>query len=194
VNPSWRDPVAAGNDLTFYHNASLTEHPAPDNSLAALTTGIQTFDGIDFDTRGVIQLAGQRLHESRFPIRVDQIYVGRRCRKLHLLHATQQSVGDGMEVGRVTLHYADGTTAAKPLVYGVDLRDWWVTPNEPPAGPTLRVAWEGINPMSGGQGTSIRLFHTVWENPRPSEPIESLDYSSAMTDCAPFMIAVTAEP
>jgi hypothetical protein len=39
----------------------------------------------------------------------------------------------------------------------------------------------------------IRLFKTSWVNPFPDEEITSIDYVSAMSDAAPFLIAITAE-
>ena len=33
----------------------------------------------------------------------------------------------------------------------------------------------------------------TWENPRPDQVIQSLDYVSTMTDSAPFLLGVTLE-
>jgi hypothetical protein len=38
-----------------------------------------------------------------------------------------------------------------------------------------------------------RLYHKVWTNPRPEVTIEAIDFVSAMTASAPYLIAITLE-
>ena len=70
-----RDPQARPGlvDLTAYYNASLTEswHGSPKNNLASLPTGVQNFAGVDYDVRGIIQLASKSLPAKRFPARIS---------------------------------------------------------------------------------------------------------------------------
>lgn len=39
----------------------------------------------------------------------------------------------------------------------------------------------------------LRLFKTAWDNPRPDAAVSHIDYVSTMTDCAPFLVALTVE-
>jgi hypothetical protein len=55
------------------------------------------------------------------------------------------------------------------------------------------VAWTGDNEAAQSQGATLQLFKWTWANPRPEVKLESLDFVSAMTPCAPFIIAITAE-
>jgi hypothetical protein len=69
-----RDPSASPAllDLSKFYNAALdkTWHPGmAENNLAALPSGLQTFGGIMFDVRGVVQLAGRRLWREGFAAR-----------------------------------------------------------------------------------------------------------------------------
>jgi hypothetical protein len=77
-------------------------------------------------------------------------------------------------------------------VYGKDVREWWFKIGErdnPPA------AWKGPQQRwLNRRDLGTRLYITTWQNPRPDVVIGSLDYISAMTEAAPFLIAITAEP
>jgi beta-lactamase regulating signal transducer with metallopeptidase domain len=39
----------------------------------------------------------------------------------------------------------------------------------------------------------IRLFKTAWKNPKPDKKVQSIDYVSTMSNCAPFLVAMTVE-
>jgi len=194
-----RDPQAAPNliDLSHYYTAALTESsfgPAED-SLASLPTGVQTFNGTEFDVRGMIQLSTGRPMNQAFPAEVNRIKVDLRCRRLHFLQAScSAGLPRGTLVGHYAVHYADGSVLRVSLGYGLEIQGWWAgevsthvdTDN-------FRVAWRGTNPMAERYHNSIRLFHWTWDNPRPDTPIASLDFVSAMNGVAPFLIAITAE-
>ena len=51
------------------------------------------------------------------------------------------------------------------------------------------VAWHGHDKA----GNDEVLFETTWANPLPLVEIASIDLVSAMTDAAPFLVAVTAQ-
>lgn len=199
-----RDPQAPSSliDLTDYYNAGLNEgwHHVPGSTfahsdLAWLPKGIQSFAGTDFDVRGVIQLAGRSLNTQRFPPAVKGIRVNRKCSALHFLHSTGWSVPEGTRIGHYRVVYAGGDERQIPIAYGLDVRDWHLGNNASPGpDPTNSVvAWMGKSPATQAQGVTLRLFKTSWENPLANLRIETVDYVSAMTNCAPFLIAITAE-
>lgn len=192
-----RDPeaTAAQIDLTKFYNAGLGVACLgfdARNNLGNLPAGLQVFDRIRFDARGIVQLAREASAQAQgrqFPDQVQGIPLGQKARRLHFLHGTGWTVDEGVEVGRYVIHYADGKTEVLPLLYGRDLRDWWVDGlSRPPANAV--VAWAGATP--GGE--RVCIYHRVWENPFPDREIASLDFVSTRTMCAPFLIAVTAEP
>lgn len=192
-----RDPAAtaAQIDLTKFYNAGFGEAcrgADARNNLGNLPAGLQVFDRIRFDARGIVQLAREASAQAQgrqFPDRVRDIPLRQKARRLHFLHGTGWTMEEGVEVGRYIIHYADGKTEALPLLYGRDLRDWWVVGSPGPAA-NAAVAWAGLTP--GGQ--RVCLYHRVWENPFPDQELASLDFLSTQTWCAPFLIAVTAEP
>ena len=201
IPPRDSQTPAALIDLSGVYNAGLDEawHTQPGSSykhsnLAWLPKGIQTFAGVEFDVRGVIQLAGRGLGGNRFPPAVKGIKLTRKCRSVHFLHATGWSVPDGTRIGHFRVVYDDGEDREIPIIYGVDVRDWTVpTTKTEPAAPDLVVAWTGKSPTSQSLGTTLRLFKSTWENSRPQTRIDTMDYVSARTNCAPFLISITTE-
>jgi hypothetical protein len=171
------------------------------NNLAELPRGEQTFEGVRFQIGdGLIQLAGRFL--PRTPSKVEGIAVGRVFAKLHILHATgwgdcQPNVWDGTLVGRYLLHGEDGSIQQVPIVYGKDVRDWYIP--DQAQGVThgaldLKVAWKGSNATATQVGATIRLFLTTWINPTPDRKVVSLDYSSRRhLPTAPFCVAMTLQ-
>ncbi len=39
----------------------------------------------------------------------------------------------------------------------------------------------------------LRLVKRTWDNPSPEVEVEPIDFTSTMTQCAPFLIALTLE-
>jgi hypothetical protein len=200
-----RDPKAGPQliDLSTKYNALLTECWHPDsgssslseNHLASLPRGVQKLGGVEFDVRGLIQVNGTQADQigADFPNEVKGIKIGRKCQRLHLLLGTGWPAEDGATIGRYLLHYVGGQQAEIPIIYGNDVRDWWLAPNQPKEAKSATIAWTGSNPASDSAGCSLRLFKNTHDNPKPDLEVESLDFVSALSDSAPFVIAITVE-
>jgi hypothetical protein len=200
-----RDPKADARliDLSGKYNALLTEQWHPDanglpsgaNHLAALPRGLQRFGGEDFDVRGVIQLSGTQAEfaGAAFPDSVTGIKIGQKCKRLHMLHATGWGTEDGTLVGKYVLHFAGGSQATLNIAYGVDARDWWDTSSESKEAKSATIAWSGSNPATEAANGSLRLFKRTYDNPKPELAIESIDFVSAQSESAPFLVALTLE-
>ena len=156
---------------------------------------------MEFDVRGVIQLAGTELNKNRgpiFPNAVTNIPIRMKFLRLHTLFGTGWSAEDGTRIGALTLHYADGRQQELPILYGIHLRNW-VRPepniDAPETEPTRKavVAWVGRNRCSREHKESLRLYRATWENPRPKVEVRSIDFGSALGVCAPFLIAITVD-
>jgi hypothetical protein len=191
-------------DLTAYYNGSLTKGWIPssqygtmaERNLGELPLGLQELGGVRFDVRGLIQLAGDSLNvvlRGGFPAEVKGVKIGRPCRRLHFLQGTGWRVPDGMTIGRYVIHYADGQQQEVPLVYGVNVRDWWFDPKADEPTKDAVVAWTGSNPAARNRGQALRLYKFTWQNPRPDSAIESLDFVSENSNSSPFLIALTVE-
>jgi hypothetical protein len=195
-----RSPKARPNQisLTDFYNAMLTQSwtGGQNNDLRPLPMGLQNFDGIDFDVRGLIQLSSKSNSIKKFPAQVKGIPVKQKCQRLNFLHAAAfaEPANDGVQVGTYIVHYAANRMQLEvPIICGRDVRDWHIRPGEKPGAPELTVAWTGTNTVSKTPGHPVRLFKTTWENLVPGVEIESVDFISAMGEPAPFLVAITAE-
>jgi hypothetical protein len=154
---------------------------------------VQQLGGVSFDIRGIIQLNGGGMMDMSgkpYPRRVSGIKLGRKCARLHFLHSAGWSVENGAVIGTYVLHYSDGSSHPLPMVYGEDIRDWWVGTDAEVQLETARVAWQGKT----SSGNAVRVYARTWENPFPDRELANLDFVSAMTRCAPFLLAITTEP
>jgi WD40 repeat protein/serine/threonine protein kinase len=189
------DAPASLIDLSAFFDSSLSAYhtnrpvgPSYYNFLEALPHGIQALPNspVLHDLRGAVHLA--RAEAQSRPQRVNDIPVGAKAHRLHFLQATAWSGRDGVEVGKYVIHFTDDTFEQVPVIYGEHIRDWVVKMD---AGKISqgRVAWRGSNKFWG----EVRLFLQTWENPRPDIEIKTIDFVSRMTECAPFLVAITRE-
>jgi hypothetical protein len=195
-----RDPETPKGllDLTAFYNAGLTDswHGGTNNNLANLPTGRQTFGGVEFDVRGIVQLRSKADSSTNFPPEVKGIRVRQKCERLHFVHAAAfgHAEDEGEEIGAYVLHFAANQMRLEvPIVYGQSVRDWHLFRDDKHPGKDLKAAWTGENAMSKQRGYSIRLFMTTWTNFAPDIQIESIDFVSKMAKPAPFLIAITVE-
>jgi beta-galactosidase len=166
-----------------------------------LPTGRQTFQGVKYQIGPRPLQLGSTVYPE-FPQTIEGIAVGRTCRAVHFLHATQgggyQQPGhpkhenDGVEVGRYVIHYEDGDDAVQPLIYGEQLRGWWDWDNNLPT-PNSQMVWTGENAAASKYNRKIRLYWAVWENPHPEKVVKAIDFVSANAKAAPFCVAMTLE-
>ena len=187
-------------DLSSAYNALLTETwhggDVNNNNLAAIEPGVQNFGGVDFDVRGIIQLAGKSLGGDRYPPQVSGIKVQQKCKKLHFLHATGwgKPEEDGKQVGSYLVAFVGQQTRLEvPVIYGKDVRDWHWQSGEAPAPKTLKAVWNGENDMSRQAGQPLRLYLTTWTNLLPDMEVESITCASSMAQPALFLLGITVE-
>ncbi len=190
-------------DLTAFYTSSLDRcsyvHPIVDDSQMDFRNapkGLTVFQGIPFDMRGIVQLtlaSGDSLW-TLHATSVEAIPVTRRCHRLHGLIGSIGRAAEGELIGALVLHYADGEEHELEMIYGHHVRHWR-TDGDPRTDTDLaQVAWEGPHAFSLYPGVRLRVYHAVWDNPRPDQEIVSFDFVSKMsTAAAPFLIAVTVE-
>jgi beta-galactosidase len=143
----------------------------------------------------MLHLRGQ--HAADAPEKIEGIKIDTEFVRLHLLHSTgygeaENPVADGTVIGEYVVHYADDTTARIPIVYGEDVRDWWVNPARSEL-KRAKPAWTGTNAPAEANMAQIRLYSVAWENPHPEKKVRTIDFVSKKTECDPFLIALTVE-
>jgi hypothetical protein len=184
-------------DLSKQYNGALNDTwqkgGMSDNTLKDLPRGIQTLDGTAFDIRGLVQLSGRQAEQQLsvlFPREAANITVKQKAKTIHFLHGCGWESSLGTVVGAYVIHYSNGETRKVPIVYGVDVRDWWM--GDDASGFVTHVVWTGTN-HAAPSNPNIGICKTSWTNPLPDVEIDRIDYQSAMENSAPFLIAITVE-
>jgi hypothetical protein len=179
-------------DLGNYYNAGLATNwlggEIQDRSLVDLPTNVNVFNGATFRVEGIIQLQGVTLKKRApwYPDSVKGIPVQMTCSNLHFLHGVAWSVAERLQIGSYIIHFADASQVEFPIRYGIDVRNWSFNDKDPYQ--TAKTAWS-----SKKYPIFFRLYAANWENPKPDIKVTSIDFISSGTDCAPFLLAVTAE-
>jgi beta-lactamase regulating signal transducer with metallopeptidase domain/TolA-binding protein len=182
-------------DLEPYFNAGMKAFSAKPGNDLTIPAGEQHLAGLDFRVRkGIIWIGGSREENKGMPLKVEGIKIGLKLTKLHFLHATCWTAPEGAQIGSYIIHYEDGATAVIPLAYGVNIRNWWI--HGEPRGDISEgtVAWQGVNPYAWSlTRLRVQLYSAAWENPQPDKVVDTMDFVSSNTECAPYLVALTAE-
>jgi hypothetical protein len=181
-------------DLQPVANEPLDQGPLPGGEdLAELPLGVRKLGGMWYSV-GPMMIRLRASLQARLPKSAEGIKVGSRCVRLHFLHGTQYEVPDRTTIGRYKVHYADGFSEDVPIVYGEDVSVWTTWRGGPGKASHANLAWKGKNQRTElNPEAYVYLYDTVWTNPHPGRVIDSIDFESAVTDCSPFLVAVTAE-
>jgi hypothetical protein len=170
-----------------------------------LTTGVKLYAGVSFDVSGIVRLNSITSDKNgeHLPVEVDKIPINETFTKIYLLHGAYAGGGNYFQVvGRLVLHYADGSTNAIDLIAGQTVFDCWnvlfktgIDPVYKNASPGTEIAWWGSNLLIErvNPDESLVLFKSVFLNPRPDVAVTSVDYISTMTETGPFLAGLTVE-
>ena len=200
IPPRDRQAKPGQVDLSAFYNAPLTNSVASGekgNDLAEVPQGLQTMAGVEFDVRGVVQLSASGLRGTErdiYPASVNDIPINRKVARLHFLHGAVWHEALRVNVGSYVLHYADGQARELPLVYGVNIEDFWRYETHQDQMTNTVVAWAGENADIRRFKGTIGILKMVQDNPLPEVEIKSIEFTSAMSKSAPFLIAITVEP
>ncbi|MEQ2006228.1 MAG: protein kinase [Limisphaerales bacterium] len=186
-------------DLSTWFNA---RSPADEDARGRLkpfldrgTTALAEAGGLAFDVRALVHLRGPAKNAlPHQPERIAGIPVGRACAKLHFLHGHANLVSARTEVGSYVIRYTDGGSETLPLISGVNTGPWALPATVTNAPPRANEVWKAEAPRGNNRiSNRLRVLLHTWTNPHPTRPIAALDFVSAGTDAAPFLIAVTGE-
>ncbi len=176
--------------------------PSPFETINAdwlLPRGRQVLDGTPFQIDGVILLyatnAAQRARPGR--TNVNDIAVGQRFERLHLLAGSHSRAADGTVIAKFQLHYADGSNTALEVRYGDHVRDWfgpWHKADAPLLDPNAREVWRAQCSPAATTDDYIRLFHVALTNPLPEKEVRSLSLESARQPAGLMVAAMSVGP
>jgi hypothetical protein len=167
-------------DICNYFNILLHDLPrsSDTNNLASLPKGVQKFGGIEFSIAGALHLTrGSR--NLPFPRELHDIAVNQRCSQIHVLHGFVTSESPVENVAQLAVHYGD--------------------PHDVPSGTVplpcegSPVAWQTTVRVKGLKDRSLVVYRSTWDNPQPAKTVATLSFVSAMTEAAPFLLAITLE-
>ncbi len=158
--------------------------------------GLQSFHGVPFQLgeRLAVTGMGPARNGELYPAEVIGIRVGRRAKRLHLLHGALSADKDGTPLAKLIFHYEDGAQESLRLGYGIHARNWIKPRLEKKSGlldPNSQLAWsEGDG---NERGAEFRLFQSAIENPRPAEAITTIDLVSLFSRATPVIFAISVE-
>jgi hypothetical protein len=191
-----RDPRTDARqiDLTAHYTAPLTDGFSDARRETGLQAGLQSFGGVIFDVRGLIQLFGREPDQRglKRPEQVMGIHVQKRAVKLHLLHTEQWAdLTEGEEIAALTIHYANGQSERLPIEHAVHLADTWSGASA--VTKQAQVVWIGTTAIANANQAALRLFQYTWPNPHPDWEITHVDLASARTKASYILVAMTVE-
>ena len=204
---------AAGVQPTMSHPsladwASVMPHDdwtgADQNNLGALPPLVDQ-KGWSFATGRFIQMAGKTFratHEHMFPRMTDWMPLGKQAHHVAFMvsvacysppGSAPESTEAGTCAGSLYLRRATGGVVRIPLLYGVNVWDWWTPSNDklPPIPPD-RMAWTGSNGRARQLKHSLVLCKVEWEAGAGDETVTDFSIDSTMRKPAPMLLAVEA--
>ncbi|MEZ5299303.1 MAG: WD40 repeat domain-containing protein [Verrucomicrobiales bacterium] len=195
-----RDPAAPPEliDLTPFYTSSLdmdesTPTYSPVNSFANLPRGVGDLGGdTAFDVRGIVQFRSAMMADRTYHDSVA-VELDRRCRALHLLQFTYFLDGIGREIARLTLRYADGTTAEQPVRIGIETGGATVEHAEARSATPYHPIPYATAPHVPRPDLLMAAYRLTWKNPHPEKVIGSLEIRALPGVAGLALVALTVE-
>jgi hypothetical protein len=159
------------------------------SDVARVLAGNGRFSGTRFLVKGIVQLRNKDL-ESGFPEMIE-IPINGEAKSISILHGTCFWAADDVPIAVLRLKYQNQKTAVIPIRYGKHVRDWFQSKDDPAPEQKTDIAWTARNPTGHRRSDRLRIYRTIYDNPIPTEKIESIEYESTLSACSPFLFAVT---
>lgn len=169
------------------------------NDLRGMPVGIQTFAGIPFKVinpdenqgKSVISLRGK--HNPTAPEKVKGIKInGQIVKRLYFLHMATWCPAENTEIARYVIHYGEGGFQETiPVLSNVHVRDWHAATADLFQAKGVTVAIDPSGYCSSTTSRTRNLYVSVWDNPHPDHPLETIDFVSNNTEATPVLIAIT---
>lgn len=109
------------------------------------------------------------------------------------LEGTTWTARPGSTAGWLVWHFADSSTELVPLVYGRDTARFWADDDQSKDEKNFPApVWKHHETQAeAGRDRWLRLYRQDWTNPRPNEPVVSLDFvSNSNCQASPFLVSL----
>jgi hypothetical protein len=182
-------------DLGSFYNFSLSEeiHGKPGNTIH-IPEGINDFNGVKFDTRGIIQLVSKVSYEKshiHYPEKITGIPVNCVAGSLCLLHSSAWESEKGTDVVEIVVHYANHQKQSITIKYQEEVEDWWFHLQNSIFPEKAKLAWQGSNARVKDLGFVLKIYRYTWVNPMPELEIASIDLISSMNTTGYMLYGIT---
>ena len=182
-------------DLGSFYNFALSEeiHDKPGNTIP-IPSGINDFNGVKFDARGIVQLASKVSYEKshiHYPEKITWIPVNAFADSLCFLHSSAWESEMGADVVEIVIHFANHQEKTITIKYQVHVEDWWFHPVNSIFPSEAKLAWEGSNNRVKELGFGLKVYRYTWKNPMPEVKITSIDLISAMNNTGYMLYGIT---
>lgn len=187
--PRDADADASMLNLSAFYDRLLPGQTPPTNAFSHyLNPGTHTWGGIKFDARGMIQSGNYWAETNCVP-------VGRKCAEIDFLHGTYWWMSSTNTVSRFVIHFANGTSAAIPIVFGQDVgSSRFNIPRKPNSAPTNSVVWEERISTNAPPQPVFGFYIKKWSNPFPDATVDTIDFEPSQTYSGAFLVAITIQP
>jgi len=183
-------------ELSPLYNVSLADNDnatgwmgfGSQHDLSAAPTGEHRLSGDLFrlasanSAPSAIRLASSLDRDRAYPASVS-IPINRKAHSLLFLQTCAWTDGGSRKVGWYRVSYADGSSEAIDLAYGVNTSSWL---DQRSVNGATRV-WEGRT----ADGQKAALQKLVWSNPHPDRKITCVEFASSVTEAGPVLLAVS---
>ncbi|MSU57448.1 MAG: carboxypeptidase regulatory-like domain-containing protein [Pedosphaera sp.] len=162
--------------------------------------GPQVIDGTPFQIDGVVLMFGDYPAQQRNKpglTNVNGIVVGRSFECLHLFATAQAKAPEGTPLVKVHFQYADFTSAALEISYGVQVRNWfgpWHQTDTPMADPNAREVWRALFSAAATTDNYLRMYHVALTNPFPAKEVRTLALESLKKTSGLMIAAMSVGP
>lgn len=161
--------------------------------------GTQDFGGIRFHLEGVVQLKGQGFGPTKpyrekvsVPVPTNSTWGA-----VHVIGGTAYDAEPGTRIADLVWNYVDGSSRKVPILYAVQVRDWWRLKYEKPdrvKDPLSKVVWNARHIDASKQGKTLRLYRMTLPNPLPEKKAKSIEFVSANVRPSLIFNALTLDP
>lgn len=182
-------------DLGSFYNFSLSEeiHGKPENTIS-IPSGINDFNGVSFDARGIIQLASKVSFEKShiyYPEKISGIPVNCVAGSLCFLHSSAWESEKGTDVVGIVVNYFNNEKRTITIKSRIEVEDWWFHPQKSIFPEKSKLAWVGSNNRVKDLGFVLKIYRYTWVNPMPEVEISSIDLISSMNDTGYMLYGIT---